>query len=65
MSSEMRLQFYDADLKAKLQYLAADAEISLNQLVNKILAARFDVKQHLELKMLLELVEVKRAAEIS
>lgn len=65
MSAEMRLRFDDANLKVKLQEIAADSEISLNQLVNKILSAKFDIKEHLELSLLLELVEVKRNAKIS
>lgn len=60
MTVDMRLRFDDVDLKVKLQSLAADAEISLNQLVNLILTAQFDAKVRKSFDMLLQLVAVKR-----
>jgi hypothetical protein len=60
---EMRVSFYDVDLKAKLEEVAAAADLSLNELVNKILAAQFSDREKKALQLLHDLLEFKRSEE--
>lgn len=61
---EMRVSFYDVDLKVKLEELAAASDLSLNELVNMILAAQFSVKEKKAVQLLHDLLEFKRSDEV-
>jgi hypothetical protein len=54
---EMRVTFYDDDLKGKLEKLATDLDMSLNRLVNFILSAEFSEKDKNSLQLLKNLIE--------
>lgn len=61
---EMRLQFKDPALKINLEDLAADVELSLNALVNVILAASFSDSDRKKLQLLLDIAEFKRSVAL-
>lgn len=61
--AEHRLRFDDADLKAQLEELAAAADLSLNGLINKILAAQFSEVDRKSMQLLHDLVELKNIPE--
>jgi hypothetical protein len=54
---EMRVTFYDDDLKGKLEKLATDLDMSLNRLVNFILSAEFSEKDKNSFQLLKNLIE--------
>jgi hypothetical protein len=57
---EMRVTFYDNDLKGKLDELAAELDFSLNQLVNSILSAHFSEKEKQSLQLMENILENNR-----
>jgi hypothetical protein len=58
--ADMRLVFNDPLLKDKLQALAADLDISLNQLVNWILTGYFTQKEKKALELASDLLDMKK-----
>lgn len=62
--AEHRLRFDEENLKAKLEKLSVAAGISLNALINKILAAQFSESDRKALQLLHDLVEFKNIPEI-
>lgn len=59
--AEMRLQFNDPSMKLKLETMAAECEISLNALVNMIVAAQFSEPDRKKLQLLVDIAEFKRS----
>lgn len=59
----MRLQFNDPDLKGKLESLAVDLEMSLNQLVNMICAAEISENGRKAFQLHKDIAEYKRIVE--
>lgn len=60
MKSSIRVNFDDAELLKKIGDMAADAEISRNALVVWILAAQFSDKDRKSLKLLEEMIAIKK-----
>lgn len=61
MGNDMRLIFFTADLRRRIDELADHLEISKNQLVNMILLSYFDTKEKNRLSLMREIADLKKA----
>jgi hypothetical protein len=58
---QMRLRFLDPVLKEKAEALAVEMDVSLNMLINFIVAAQFSEEDRKNFQMMCDLAEFKRS----